>query len=87
MMYVPLFIFANMLDTKPQCLLTLSQSMEATLTGRNGLHAVAPVDKASKNESDYATTQNQPMAVDHAAVLVSTPGNVKLASARVRIPF
>lgn len=59
--------------------------MEATLTGRNGLHVVAPVDKASKNESDCVTTQNQPTAADHAAVPVSTRGNVKLDSVQVRI--
>ncbi len=61
--------------------------MEATLTGRNGLHAAAPVDKASKNESDYATTQNQPMAADRAAAPASTPGNVKLVSVQVTFHF
>lgn len=59
--------------------------MEATLTGRNGLHVVAPVDKASKNESDCAATQNQPTVDDHAAVPMLTLGNVKLDSVQVRI--
>lgn len=58
--------------------------MEATQTGRNGVHVVAPVDKAFKNESDCATTQNQPMGADHAAGPASTPGNVKLDSVLVR---
>lgn len=62
-----------------------NQSMEATLTGRNGVHVVAPVVKASKNESDRAPTQNQPTAADHAAVPVSTLGNVKLVSVQVQI--
>ncbi len=61
--------------------------MEAILTGRNGVHVAAPVDRASKNESDYATTQNQSMAADHAAVPVSTLGNVKLVSVQVRTHF
>lgn len=59
--------------------------MEATLTGRTGVPVVAPVDKDSKNESDYATTHNQLMAADHAAVPVSILGNVKLVSVRVQI--
>lgn len=58
--------------------------MEATLTGKNGLHVVAPADKVSKNESDCATTQNQPMVADHAAAPVSTPGNVNLVSVQVQ---
>lgn len=66
---------------------SLTQSMEATLTGRNGVHVAAPVDRASKNESDHATTHNQPMAADHAAVPVSTLGNVKLVSVQVWIHF
>lgn len=61
--------------------------MEATLTGMNGVHVAAPVDRASKNASDYVTTQNQPMAADRAAAPVSTLGNVKLVSVQVRILF
>lgn len=59
--------------------------MEAILTGSNGVHVVALVDEASKNESDCATTPNQPMAVDHAVVTVLTLRNVKLDSVLVRI--
>lgn len=58
--------------------------MEATLAGRSGGHAVAPVAKASKSESDYATTQNQLMEADHAAAPVSTLENVR--SACVQVP-
>lgn len=61
--------------------------MEATLTGRSGVHVVAPVDKASKNESDYATTQNQQMVADHAVVPVLILGNVMLVSVQVLIHF
>ena len=66
---------------------SIPQSMEATLTGRSGVHVASPVDKVSKNESDYATTQNQPMGADHAAVPVSIPGNVMLVSVQVQIIF
>ncbi|TKS79048.1 Hemicentin-2 [Collichthys lucidus] len=59
-------------------------STEATLTGRNGVRVVAPVDKASKNESDYATTPNRPMAADRAVAPASTPGNVKPVSVQTR---
>lgn len=58
--------------------------MEATLAGRSGDHAVAPVAKASKSESDYATTQNQLMVADHAAAPVLTLENVR--SACVQVP-
>lgn len=58
--------------------------MEATLTGRNGLRVVAPVDQASKKESDCATTQNQLTVADRVTVLVPTQGNVKLDSVQVK---
>lgn len=61
--------------------------MEATPTGRNGVHVAAPVDKASKNESDYATTQNQLTVAGPAAIPVSTLGNVKPVSVQVWIYF
>lgn len=57
---------------------SLMQSMEDTPTGRSGVRVAAPVDKVSKNESDYATTQNQPMGGDHAAGPALIPGNVML---------
>lgn len=59
--------------------------MEATLTGRTGVHVVAPVDKASKNDSDRAATQNQSTVDDHAAVPVLSLGSVKLDSVLVRM--
>lgn len=59
--------------------------MEATLTGRTGVHVVAPVDKASKNESDRAATQNQSTVDDHAAVPVLSLGSVKLDSVLVSL--
>lgn len=62
----------------------LCQSTEATLTGRNGASVVAPVDKASRKESECATTQNRPMAADPAAAPVSTQGNVTLDSVQVK---
>lgn len=58
--------------------------MEVTLTGRSGVHAVAPVGKASKSESDYATTQSQLTVADHAVAPVSTLGNVRLVCVQVR---
>lgn len=61
--------------------------MEATQTGRNGVRVVPPVDKAFKNESDCATTQNQPMGADRAADPALTPENVKLDSVLVRSQF
>lgn len=59
--------------------------MEAILTGRNGVHVVALVDEASKNESECATTPNQQMVVDHAVVPLLTLRNVKLDPVLVRI--
>lgn len=61
--------------------------MEATLTGRSGAPVVVPVDKVSKNGSDYATTQNQSMVADHAAAPVLTLGNVKPVSVQVGLTF
>lgn len=57
--------------------------MEATPTGRSGVHVAAPVDRGSKNESDCATTQSQRMAADHAAAPVLTLGNVMSVSVQV----
>lgn len=58
--------------------------MEATLTGRNGAPVVALVDKASRSESESATTQNQPTGADPAVARVSTRGNVTLDSVQVK---
>lgn len=62
----------------------LRQSTAATLTGKNGARVVAPVDKASRKESDCATTQNQPTGADRAAGPLPTRGNVTLDSVQVK---
>ena len=61
--------------------------MVATLTGRSGAPAAAPADKASKNGSDFATTQNHSMVGDYAAAPVSIPENVKQVSVQVGPTF
>ena len=43
----------------------MTQSMDATPAGRSGDRAAAAVDRASRNESGYATIQNQPMGAGH----------------------
>lgn len=58
--------------------------MAVTLIGRNGVHVAALVDKASKNESGRATTQNQPTVADRVAVPVSNPGSVRPDSVQVQ---
>lgn len=75
-----LFLFIK----KPKNLCCLHQSTAATLTGKNGARVVAPVDKASRKESDCATTQNQPTGADHAAGPLSTQGNAMLDSVQVK---
>lgn len=61
--------------------------MEVTLIGRNGVHVVALVEKVSKSESDYATTQNQPTVAVHVAGPVSTLENVRLVSVQVQLIY
>lgn len=63
----------------------LTKSMEVTLIGRNGVHVVALVEKASKNESDYATIPNQSTVAVRAAVPVPTLGNARLVSVQVQL--
>lgn len=72
------------LDSKCPSSVFLQQSTGATPTGRNGLRAVAPADRASKKGSDCATTPNQPTEAGRAAAPASTLGNVKLDSVLVR---
>lgn len=72
------------LDSKCPSSVFLQQSTGATPTGRNGLRAVAPADRASKKGSDCATAPNQPTEAGRAAAPASTLGNVKLDSVLVR---
>lgn len=59
------------------CSVLFFQSQEATQTGRSGAHAVSPVGKASRNESDSVTTLHQPTAAYYVRVRTWIPGNVR----------
>lgn len=78
------FLIFKGLDSKCPSSVFLQQSTGATPTGRNGLRAVAPADRASKKGSDCATTPNQPTEAGRAAAPALTLGNVKLDSVLVR---
>lgn len=61
----------------------LLQFLEVILIGWNGAHAVSPVDRESRSESDCATILCQPMGAGRVRGGIGTQGAARLHGALV----